>query len=116
MVEPKRGEIWKVNFDPARGDEIQKQRPAIVISSDSMGVLGVKIVAPITGWSPSLMGKVWHVKIEPSRANGLSKVSSIDTLQIKSVSLERFASKMGVVEADLLEQVVAGIGIVIEYE
>jgi mRNA interferase MazF len=31
----KRGEIWQVNFNPAKGSEIQKQRPAVVISSDT---------------------------------------------------------------------------------
>ena len=31
---PKRGEIWLVNLDPTVGAEIQKTRPAIIISSD----------------------------------------------------------------------------------
>lgn len=30
-----RAEIWWVNFDPSLGDEIQKQRPAIIMSNDS---------------------------------------------------------------------------------
>jgi mRNA interferase MazF len=32
----KRGEIWLVSLDPTVGAEIQKTRPAIVISSDYM--------------------------------------------------------------------------------
>lgn len=28
-------EVWWVNFDPSLGGEIQKQRPAIIISNDS---------------------------------------------------------------------------------
>jgi mRNA interferase MazF len=31
----KRGEIWWINFDPSVGGEIQKRRPAIIISNDS---------------------------------------------------------------------------------
>jgi mRNA interferase MazF len=30
-----RGEVWWVNFDPSVGGEIQKQRPAIIISNDA---------------------------------------------------------------------------------
>ena len=73
MAKPLRGEIWTINFNPTRGDEIQKKRPAIVISSDALGTLNVKIVAPITEWSPRFEGKVWHVKVNPSAANGLTK-------------------------------------------
>ena len=45
---PKRGEIWLVNLDPTVGAEIQKTRPAIVISSDYIGKLPLKLVVPIT--------------------------------------------------------------------
>jgi mRNA interferase MazF len=31
----KRGEVWWVNFDPAIGGEIRKQRPAVIISNDA---------------------------------------------------------------------------------
>jgi mRNA interferase MazF len=30
-----RGEVWWVNFDPAVGGEIQKQRPAVIVSNDA---------------------------------------------------------------------------------
>ncbi|MCU1264464.1 MAG: growth inhibitor PemK [Acidobacteria bacterium] len=31
----KRGEIWWVNFDPSRGGEIKKTRPAVLVSNDA---------------------------------------------------------------------------------
>ena len=31
----KRGEVWWVNFDPALGGEIWKQRPAVIVSNDA---------------------------------------------------------------------------------
>jgi mRNA interferase MazF len=31
----KRGEVWWVNFDPSIGGEIQKRRPAIIVSNDA---------------------------------------------------------------------------------
>ncbi|PYJ84525.1 MAG: type II toxin-antitoxin system PemK/MazF family toxin [Verrucomicrobia bacterium] len=33
---PERGEIWRVEFNPTRGAEIQKRRPAVAISSDAL--------------------------------------------------------------------------------
>ena len=47
---PKRGEIWRVNLDPTIGAEIKKIRPVIVISSDAVGKLPLKLVVPITEW------------------------------------------------------------------
>jgi mRNA interferase MazF len=39
----KRGEVWLVNLDPTIGSEIKKTRPAVIISSDLMGILPVKL-------------------------------------------------------------------------
>ena len=30
----KRGEVWWVDFEPARGGEIRKTRPAVIVSND----------------------------------------------------------------------------------
>jgi len=44
-----RGEVYWVNLDPTVGSEIQKTRPALVISPDDMNAaLPRVIVAPIT--------------------------------------------------------------------
>lgn len=70
---PKRGEIWLVNFDPTVGAEIKKVRPAVVISSDSVGKLPIKLIAPITDWKTYFSSNFWHVKIEPNSINRLNK-------------------------------------------
>ena len=45
----KRGEVWWVAFDPSLGTEIQKTRPAIIISNDSANrQLARVVVIPIT--------------------------------------------------------------------
>jgi mRNA-degrading endonuclease toxin of MazEF toxin-antitoxin module len=36
---PVRGEVWRVRFDPAEGDEIKKVSTAVVIGEDAMGRL-----------------------------------------------------------------------------
>jgi len=48
IVKPNRSEIWLVNLDPTLGSEIRKIRPVVVISSDSIGKLPIKLIAPIT--------------------------------------------------------------------
>ncbi len=34
MAHPKRGEIWLVDFNPARGSEQAGQRPAVIVQND----------------------------------------------------------------------------------
>lgn len=58
-----RGEIWVVNLDPTVGTEIRKTRPVVVVSSDAIGVLPLRLVAPITEWKDYLARNIWHVKI-----------------------------------------------------
>jgi len=31
----KRGDVWWVNFEPAVGGEVRKERPAVIVSNDS---------------------------------------------------------------------------------
>lgn len=113
--DPKRGEIWMVSLDPTRGDEIKKRRPAVVVSSTGLGRLRLRIVVPLTSsWRGDLASSYWMVPIPASAMNGLSQDSTADAFQLRSVSLERFAGKRGQLEADLLEQVAAAVGVVIE--
>ncbi|MGB3295913.1 MAG: type II toxin-antitoxin system PemK/MazF family toxin, partial [Phormidesmis sp.] len=90
---PKRGEVWLVNLDPTLGSEIKKTRPAIVISADKIGKLPVKLIVPITDWKTNFAQNVWHIKMKPTDSNGLSKTSAADTLQMRSIDLQRFIRK-----------------------
>jgi mRNA interferase MazF len=49
------------------------------------------------------------VKIEPDSNNGLSKTSSADCFQIRSLSQERLIKKIGYVEDDTLDEIKEGI-------
>lgn len=112
----KRGEIWLVNLDPTVGAEIRKTRPVVVLSSDALGKLPVKLVAPLTEWKDYLAANVWHVKIIPDTVNGLSKPSSVDTLQLRGVDTQRFVRKLGNVSAEIIDSITAAVVTVIEHE
>lgn len=100
---PKRGEIWLVNFEPTVGSEMKKVRPAVIINSDTLGKLPIKLVAPITDWKPYFAQNIWHVKITADISNGLTKDSAVDSLQLRGVDLQRFIHKVGSVsESQLL--------------
>ncbi len=87
---PKRGEVWLVNFDPQVGAEIAKTRPAIVVNADAISPLELRIIVPITDWKDAFERHWTKVRISPSSGNGLSKESAADAFQLKSVSLVRF--------------------------
>lgn len=115
-VNPRRGEIWVVNFDPTIGTEIRKTRPAVVISSDAVGILPIKLVAPITDWNPRFAPNVWHVRIDPDSENGLAKPSAVDALQLRGMDTRRFVQRLGKLTADKLDEIQLAIAAVIEYE
>jgi mRNA interferase MazF len=113
---PQRGEIWLVNFDPTIGAEIKKVRPAIVISSNAVGRLPIKLIAPITDWKPYFSQNFWHIKIAPDVENGLAKASAIDALQLRGVDVQRFLRKLGNVNDVVMSEIVVAISTVIEFE
>jgi mRNA interferase MazF len=63
-------EFWMVDFNPTRGQEISKLRPAIVVNDQQLGKFNLRVVVPITDVK---LANVWHHEITPSKTNGLSK-------------------------------------------
>jgi mRNA interferase MazF len=102
---PKQGEIWLVDFDPSVGSEMQKIRPAVVVSDNSAGKLPLRIVVPITDWKEHYADFPWFTELQPTTANGLSKASGADGFSVKSVSLKRFSKKLGTVTGDELQDI-----------
>jgi mRNA interferase MazF len=105
-----------VNLDPTVGAEIRKKRPVVVLSSDAIGALPVKLVAPITEWKEHLARNVWHVAVDPDRANGLAKRSVVDALQLRGIDQNRFVKRLGVVSPATLQLILIAVAAVIEYE
>jgi mRNA interferase MazF len=105
----KRGEIWLVNLDPTIGSEIKKTRPAVIISSDLIGILPLKVIVPFTDWKDRYASAPWMVRIDPDENNGLSKLSASDGLQVRSVSQQRLVKRLGVLTPLQVAQIVQAV-------
>ncbi len=110
---PKRSEVWLINFDPTVGAEIKKTRPAVIVSSDAVGLLPIKLIAPITDWKQWYANNIWHIRIEPNASNGLTKVSEDDALQLRGVDHQRFIRKLVQVSATIMQEIAAAIAAVV---
>ena len=115
-MNPKRGEIWLADLTPTLGAEIRKTRPIVVVNSDEIGVLPIRLVAPITEWKKAFEGNIWHVRLDPDFANGLTKPSAVDTLQLRGIDTLRFVQKIGEVPLSIMNLIVTAIAGVIEYD
>ena len=115
-VNPRRGEIWWVSLDPTRGAEMQKTRPAVVLSSNRLGRLPLRLVVPLTGWNANYAGLAWMSFVEATPASGLTKPSAADAFQTRGVSLERFGSMLGTLSEETLAQVAKALALTVEYQ
>lgn len=108
------GAIWRVNLDPAIGAEIKKNRPCVIVNSDRVGKLPLKIVAPLTDFKKHYKKVPWMVIVQPTRENCLTKTSAIDLFQVRSVSQKRLVKKLGIVDGDIMDACKEALNIVFE--
>ena len=104
-----KGDVWLIDFDPTRGAEIQKSRPRVIVNSDRIGRLPLRIVVPITDWKPGYANFAWFVRLTPDNQNGLTKESGADAFQVKSLSETRFTQRLGALSATDLERVIDAV-------
>ena len=105
MTQPRRGDIYLVDFDPARGHEIQKTRPAVIIQNDVGNRYSpVTIVAAITSQLSAAPYPV-DVTIDPAKTNGLAVRSSIQLSQIRSVDQHRLVKRLGTLDGSTMQRV-----------
>ena len=86
----KRGEVWWVNFDPSIGGEIQKTRPAVIVSNDpSNKNLNRVQVVPVTKSTDKLYPCETYITVKKKSAKAMAD-------QIMTVSKERLINKIGI--------------------
>ena len=91
----KRGEIYLVAWNPARGSEQAGQRPALIIQNDIANAVTGYPVTIVCAISSKLKGYPSMVRIEPSDTNGLTQVSEINSAQIITIQKDRLLAQIG---------------------
>ncbi len=99
---PARGEVWVINWNPARGSEQAGKRPALVIQNNiGNQKASTTIVAAISG---SVKIYPMNVKLDPPEG-GLERLSIVKTGQILTVAKERLSKRLGRISAKKMEEV-----------
>ncbi len=104
----RRGEIYLVDFEPAKSGEANKRRPAIIVSNDGANAVaerlgeGVVSVVPVT----SNVARLFPFQVLlPATITGLRHESKAQAEQVRSVSVRRLGSAIGKVPRELMEAV-----------
>jgi mRNA interferase MazF len=89
---PRRGEVWRVAFDPSIGHEVQKTRPAVVVTSDVYNTNNwVVLVVPLTS---SEVAEADQVLIQPPEG-GLTNSTVTLPDQTRSIDRSRLVKRLG---------------------
>lgn len=100
----KRGDIFFAALDPARGSEIQKTRPVVIVSNDAANrASSLVTVLPLT----SNVRTVYPFEVKVTAAeSGLSKDGKAMAQQVRTIDKSRLGSvRRGVVPPPRMQQV-----------
>ena len=91
-------EIVLVNLDPTIGSEMQKTRPAVIISPNEMNrYLNTIVIAPMTSSSKAYPTRV---KVKHNKTKGWIVLD-----QIRTIDRKRISKKLGKITAKEIENV-----------
>lgn len=103
-MELKRGDIVLTDFEPVRGSEQGKIRPALIVQNDISNQFSpLTIVAPITSKNYK---KIYPTNVFLSKDDSdLKNDSTILTNQIRTIDKMRIIKKLGIANGFIMSQV-----------
>ncbi|OGI13787.1 MAG: hypothetical protein A3I68_07490 [Candidatus Melainabacteria bacterium RIFCSPLOWO2_02_FULL_35_15] len=106
---PLKGEIWLVNFEPAREGELGKQkRPSIIFqANDASEIIDTITLIPLS--SDTDQYNEIHILLKPSKLNGLTKLSAAICSHIYTVNKKRLIKNIGRLNNQELESISRGV-------
>lgn len=103
----RRGDIHLVDFEPSLGSEVDKRRPAVIVSNDGSNSVvarlgrGLVTVVPLT----SNTARIYPFQVLlPSTRTGLDRDSKAQAEQVRSVAFERVGGRIGLIPYALLAE------------
>ena len=90
---PRRGEIWMVDFNPARGSEQAGIRPALVIQNDAGNANPRYPNTIVLAISTKGKSVPFHVRFDPTKGNGLRETSFVKCEQILTIAKARLVGR-----------------------
>src|SRR5262249_35924484 len=104
VIQPKRGEVYLVAFDPTIGAEIQRTRPALIVQNDIANRHSpITIVAAITSQFDEPLYPT-EVLIQPPEG-GLTLVSVVLSNQVRPIDKRRLVRRLGAFTPATMERV-----------
>ncbi len=111
-----RGDIVYVNLDPTEGSETGKIRPCLVIQNNVLNSASpTTIIVVITSRDRFKKKYPSHVWINKSES-GLTKDSTIQCEQIRTIDKGRIINKIGSIDNSYLKKVEEAIKITLSFE
>jgi mRNA interferase MazF len=108
---PSRGDVWLVSLDPTTGHEVQKTRPAVVVSSDIYNRFNwVVVVMPLTSHDTAEYDQVLIVPPE----GGVTSVSVTLPDQIRAVDRRRLVKRFGHLNQDIIHKIDRSLRMVLD--
>lgn len=91
----KRGQIYQVDWNPARGSEQAGERPGLVIQNDIANAVSGYPVTMVCAVSSQMKGYPSMVRVSPSQENGLTETSEVNAAQIMTIHKGRLGLLRG---------------------
>lgn len=98
----KQGEIWFADLNPTMGSEQAGYRPVLIVSGNLANTYApVVVCCPLTSQLKHYHG---NPILQPDSTNGLSEISEVLIIHIRSISKVRLKEKIGKVEKETMIQ------------
>lgn len=102
---PQRGDVIRLDFDPASGHEEQGTRPALVLSPMAFNRLGMALACPITRAGAFARGKAWTVALSGTTTDGVVLCNQARTVDLAARHAQFIESAPAQIVADVLAKV-----------